>query len=469
MTLAHNRNPSRIGALAALIVIACTVAACKPAPPIAGSVLIDCDRAAQRITVTVNSHLDPDCTYSGGFDITASNTTFDCQGATIRNPDYSTKGIQISAPVGHGLHDVTVKNCHIEGFMNGIRITRPGFQSLPAGGEFADDLHDITVVDSSVADTQGSGLYVDGYVTGVTISHDNIQNTGGSGIYLEAGSKGTTVEHTILAHDGYLANGPGGQLTSFGGINVWFWGTGREGLSIDGSFDNTIKDNVFWNNSNGGIQVYKNCGEYPDKPGYFERRYPATGNLITGNTFVDELTGVWVGSRMAENTIPMDCAAPAYIDKPLQRIVLDHAPGNTVEDNDFVDTTYGVRVEDDDNQVIGNRFSAASPDHHAILIGTPYRASVLNEPVTGTVLRNNSSDIVGNTDPYRWIDGTTGTVDENNTALGAPTAVCPGVEPWRSPFIFVVALAAPGPGGGPPATTPDTSVPTIGALPPCTR
>jgi len=457
----------RAGACCAVLMLAGTLGACQLAPPIAGSVLIPCDQATNRITVTADAHLDPNCTYTGGFDITASDTTFDCQGATVANPAHASVGIVISAPVGSDLHDVTVKNCHVNGFMNGLKITRPGFRDLPAGGEYEDDLHDIVITESSFTDTYGVGLYVDGYVTGVSVTHDTIRNAGSSGIYLETGSRGTTVAHNLLLQNGYRENGPGGQAFTFSGIDLWFWGVGREGISVDGSYANTIRDNVFWKNSNGGVLLYKNCGEYPDRDRYFERRYPSDDNLITGNLFADERNGVWVGSRMAENTLPMDCTDPAYIDEPLRRVVLDHAEHNTVSDNVFQNVTYGVRVEDDDNSVTGNSFSAPSPDHHAVIVGTPLRASVLGKPVTGTVVADNTSDIVDNPDPYRWIDGTTGTTDLGNTALGQPTSVCPGSEPWRSQFIFVIALAAAGPDGGPPATTPDITVPTLGALPPC--
>ena len=67
------------------------------------------------------------------------------------------------------------------------------------------------------------------------------------------------------------------------------------------------------------------------------------------------------------------------------------------------------------------------------------------------------------------MNGHEGTVDPGNTALGAPPGgLCQGVEPPRSPFVFVIAVAPAGPGGAPPATTPDLTVPVLGALPPCT-
>ena len=88
--------------------------------------------------------------------------------------------------------------------------------------------------------------------------------------------------------------------------------------------------------------------------------------------------------------------------------------------------------------------------------------------MAGTQVVGNVSTIPGNASPYRWVTGHTGTVDEGNTANGAPAPLCQGVEPPRSPFVFVIAVAPAGPDGGPPAETPDLTFPVLGELPPCT-
>lgn len=441
---------------------------CKPPPPDPGSVLIGCAAAATRVQVTVSSHLDPTCTYSGGFDVAASGVTLDCQGAHVTSvPGAGGRGIELSAPVGTDLHDVTVRNCHVDGFLNSLRVTRPGFRDLPAGGEYDDQLHDLVIEDSTFGGSRGVGVFVDGYVTGVTIRRNVIRGAGSSGIYLETGSRGSLVEGNSLVDNGFRENGPGGQPFTFAGLSLWFWGVGREGISVDGSYENTIRGNAFLGNSAGGIFLYKNCGEYPDSGRYFERRHHADRNLIEANTFLGGRNGVWIGSRMAENTLPMDCSDPAYIDEPLRRVVLDHAADNVVRGNAFHDVTYGIRVEDDGNQVVGNTFDAASPDHHAVIVGTPLRAQVLGRPVRDTVVTDNVSTIAGNADPYRWIDAPVATVEAGNLALGQPAALCEGSAVPRQPFIFVIAVAAAGPGGTAPATTPDLTVPTLGALPPC--
>ena len=49
----------RAAAAIAVAALAAATTACKPPPPAAGSVLIGCDRAGERVQVTVSSHLDP--------------------------------------------------------------------------------------------------------------------------------------------------------------------------------------------------------------------------------------------------------------------------------------------------------------------------------------------------------------------------------------------------------------------------
>ena len=66
---------------ALLLGTATALAACEPSllplgPPqgtVSGtSTLVGCDRAAEVVVVTADTHLDPACTYTGGFEITAS-------------------------------------------------------------------------------------------------------------------------------------------------------------------------------------------------------------------------------------------------------------------------------------------------------------------------------------------------------------------------------------------------------------
>jgi parallel beta-helix repeat protein len=437
----------------------------RPAP---GSELVGCGRAGERVALTADAHLDPSCDYTAGFDIATSDVILDCRGARIRGePGNGRRGIEIEAPEGADLANVTVRRCRVEGFLNGIRVTREGFRDLEPGAEYLNETRDITIEDSWVEASHGVGIFVDGYVSDVTIRDTVITRTGSAGIYLETGSRRNRVERNWLLDNGYRENGPDGELFRLDGVDFWFWGVGREGIAVDGSYENVIRLNTFSGNSAGGIFLYKNCGEYPDSPRYFERRTPSDDNRIEGNVFLGGRDGVWVGSRMGENTLPMECTDPAYLEGAFQRIVLDYAADNVVRGNVFHDVTHAIRVEDDGTRVEGNVFLADSADHHAVLVGTPHRTEVLDRPVRGTVIRGNVAAIAGNPSPYRWIHGQEDTRFAWNFADGRVADFCEGEPVPRRPFIFVIALTLAGPGGTPPATTPDLAVPTLGELPPC--
>jgi parallel beta-helix repeat protein len=428
--------------------------------------VIGCDKAAVRVQVTADSVLDPSCTYTAGFDITASNVHLDCQGALVKGTVGQGVGILVTTPNDVDLSGVTVSGCRVEGFLNNLRVRREDARFLPAGSEHLHGTSDITIRGNQFSGSRGVGVYVDAYVSDVAITDNEIHHTGSSGIYLETGSRENLIEDNTLSHNGATENGADGQTFDIGGKTVWYWGTGREAQSIDGSTDNVVRRNTFAHNSFGAIFLYENCGEFQSKPNWFERRTPAARNLIEDNDISDELNGVWVGSRMGENTYPMDCSDPAYVEEPAKRISLDHAPDNTIRDNRFTDVTYGVRVEDDGTTVEGNTFTASSPDHHAVIIGTPYRTEVLDQPVVRTALVGNESAISGNDDPYRWVHGEDDTVVQANTSAGQPVGLCEGEPPPRQVFVMVVAVAPANPDGSKPPT-PDLTVDTLGALASC--
>jgi hypothetical protein len=453
--------------LRTLLSLAVAAGLAATSPPAAavdpGSQPIGCDRADTLVTLTQSSHLDPSCTWTRGIEIVASDVVFDCQGARIAPTTSRQRGILITAPTTVALSNIVVRNCVVEGFLNNVRITREGFRDLPAGAEYDNAFSDIVIEDSTLLDSRGSGLFVDGYVTGVTLRRLRIEGSGSVGIYLEAGSKDNVVEDNDILDNGYGENSPSGQFFEFGGFTFWFWGTGREGLAIDGSRNNRVVGNRFAGNAAGAILLYKNCGEFvnqrPDR--WWVRRYGADGNLIEGNTITGGRNGVWIGSRMGENTLPMDCSDPQY----LPGIALDYAADNVVRGNAFQDVTYGVRVEDDRARIEGNTFTGADPAAQAVVVGTPYRTSALDRPVDGSVVTGNQADIAGNPNPYRWVHGQVNTTFTGNHSLGRLVGFCEGVPPARGPFVMAVAVVPAEPGVPPEGDPP--VLPPPDPLPPC--
>jgi parallel beta-helix repeat protein len=456
----------RLPTLPSLALLAALATAALAPPPAAavdpGSQLITCDRADERIDITVSSHLDPSCTWTRGVEILASNVTLDCQGARIAAPDRR-YGVYIHAPVDTPLTNITVRNCHIEGFLNNFHIEREGFRQLAEGVEYENGFSNITIEDSTSLNSRGVGIFVNGYVEGVTLRNLHVEGASSTGIYLEAGSKNCVVENSTIVNNGFGENSPAGGVFSFAGADFWFWGTGREGLAIDGSRFNIVRNNTFQSNIAGGIFLYKNCGEFfisrPER--WFQRRYGADGNIIENNVFIDEDNGVWIGSRMGENTLPMQCSDPQY----LPGYSLDFADDNIVRDNDFQNVTFGVRVEDDNATVSDNQFTSADAIDEAIVVGTRYRTEALSQPVDGTVITGNVANVTGSPNPYRWIWGHTNTTFSNNQSLGEVVSLCEGVQPPVGPFVMTVAFEPLVDPENPPNEIRELPLPEV--LPPC--
>lgn len=82
-----------------------------PAATASKAVLVPCSQGANTITVTTDTTLSPACTYTGHFEITASNLTFNCQGATIDGAGQAGVGIEVSAQTSADLSNVTIRDC----------------------------------------------------------------------------------------------------------------------------------------------------------------------------------------------------------------------------------------------------------------------------------------------------------------------------------------------------------------------
>jgi hypothetical protein len=469
------RTKRGVGAvMAALLVVGAGLLAAAPVAPAAASprarpTVIGCDLAATRVQVTASAVLDPSCTYTGGFDIRASNVVLDCRHALVQGPQNGI-GIMVETPADVDMTNVTIRNCRVDGWLNGIHLRRAGFNSLPAGHEYDHRLDGVQVFDSVLTSSRGVGLYVDGYVTHTLVQRVIVHDAGSTGIYLDAGSRYGRVVQNVLVHNGYRENGdtPEGTVASVAGATFRFWGPGREGIAVDGSRDNVISGNWIVGNSAGGVFLYTNCGEYvhTDPADWVEHRFGAEDNHIVGNLITGGETGVWVGSRMGENVFPMDCSDVPYVSGPALAITLDRAPGTEIRSNLIGDTYSGIRIEDDGARVLSNLIGGVDATRQGIVVGTPYRTSVLHHPVTDTVVRGNGSLIRGNPSPYRWVDGVAALDARANTALGAPSAFCPAPDVPRGPFVMVYAVALQPP-NGPPVPRPTFTVPRLGALAPC--
>ena len=401
--------------------------------------LVACSRAAEHLVLTTGTRLDPSCSYTGGIEISSSGVVLDCRGARIQAPpaDPWSWGVLVHADASVPLSGIRLRNCVVSGFPTNVMIRRDGAESLDHDHEYDTPFSDIVIEDSQVLDAAKDGIYLEWGVTGVTIRHTEVARSAAVGIYISPGDTDNVVEHDHLHHNGFGDVKPEGLPIDVNGTTFHYLSTGREAIAIDGGYGNVIRQNEIHDDANGAVLIYRNCGEYSTVN---RRWWGADANEISENLIAAERNGVWIGSRQAENQYFMECADPAYIDQPLRRVHLDHAVGNVVSHNWFVQVRSGVRVEDDDSRIEGNTFDADQAAYQAVIVGTQTRTQVLDEPVAGTVVRDNRSRIVGATSPFVWAWGRSATTDEANTSNGSASALVEGTPPAIDPFLFVVRV-----------------------------
>lgn len=277
----------------------------------------------------------------------ASATTFNCNGAVLDG-----SGLPESSEVAQLLvrskpttgiwdrpSDVTIQNCRFLGSAKvyGLGLSgnakRVRESSLNADHtNFAQASAPTRILFSNVIfETTGRlPLYLAPGVTAVTVRDSSfIGRVRTVAIYLDAESAGNRIEGNVF------------EISS----------EKRELIAVDGSANNIIQRNTFSHVKNGGVFLYRNCGE-----GGTIRHQTPHGNLISGNLFVIEggKPAVWLNSRNGNSNF-------CFIDPkhPFGSSLssLDYAKNNTVVKNVVVGAgSFSIKNNDPSNVVANNVF-----------------------------------------------------------------------------------------------------------------
>lgn len=289
--------------------------------------------------------LPKNCVYHQPVRITASNTTLDCQGSTFIGSAQEKIGLMIDSE-GKPLSDVVVKNCSFNNFASsGVRVTWSA-QDAKKGTDheaiYRRSPTRIVLDNVSVKDNGGVGIYLDDYVSEVTIKNSDITGSGGVGIYLEHSSRKIALIGNQITGNGFRDGGK----------------SRREGVAVDSSAYNRIEGNVFRGNGAGGIFLYKNCGEHFSSGKQVIRWQHSDHNLIKNNSFTDEAVGVWLASRQKRDLSNWDCG-----DAPVggKGRYADFADANEIQENTFCKTAVTVTDGGKNNTVRGSKSQCTSP------------------------------------------------------------------------------------------------------------
>jgi parallel beta-helix repeat protein len=271
-----------------------------------GGVRVACGCGDSVTTNTVLRSSDPVVTAlctDIGLLIGLDNVTLNCHGNELTG-EPNNDGIVLEDRTG-----VTVRNCKITGFLDGIQLIRSSGNALITntiadsannGIDFEDDNHDNLVKGNRVVAAGNDAINVDGVATGNTFLTNTLEGAG------------------VSEEDGIDLDGPGAT-------------------------HNTVRGNRISGFSDSGIEVGEESGE----------------NLITENRAEGNCTGILVfsdGNTIERNTTNDNCDG-----------LVVEGSGNTIARNTAEGNLFGIVVDGDANTVEGNTTSKNFDDGLLVL------------------------------------------------------------------------------------------------------
>lgn len=268
--------------------------------------------------------------------IESSDITLDCAGHSLNN------GMEIHSRRVNDQwippKNVTVKNCVSRG---GIRV-----YGMARNGE------DSNLTESSKQPGHTQRVQA---AAPSNIRFENIQShlTGATGFYFAPG-----VTHSELVNSQLEGNAVSVAIyldaeSAYNRIannRIAVETSKREQIAVDGSAHNQIVGNQFTRLKNGGIYLYRNCGE-----GGNARHQTPSENLIADNVFQHTTTGdepdIWLASR---NGNRLYCYKDMLTPYGSGASDLDYATNNIIENNTFINQEQ-IRVDAQPNIIRGNK------------------------------------------------------------------------------------------------------------------
>ena len=366
-------------------------------------------KSGDTIKIKKNTVIPKGCSYQQvSFSLEMENISFDCQGASLnglkqKKPNsifvaYNKASEPRSWAFLVHKSGINIKNCLIKNYVDGIvikfRVPKKQHQLLRKKKNVAiieqqlraDAPKHITISNTKIHSSHKHGIYMQRYVSHIAFKSGEIKYSGNSAIYMESGTRYNEIRNSFFYKNGYT------NYKRKKRMRTPKFPTGeREAIAVDSSAYNKIIGNTFKNNGKGAIFLYKNCFEKYKNKNQLPRFQHSNYNRIENNTFIDERYGVWLASRQSKQLSRFKCGDPImYKTRGLfgvEKYYHDYAKNNQVVNNTFKDVVEGIVVEDDNNSVINNKFSGSA--NSDIVIGTIYRYISKNDPVKGTILKNN--------------------------------------------------------------------------------
>jgi parallel beta-helix repeat protein len=352
-----------------------------------------------------------------GIQINAYNVVFNCDGHTIAG-DGDTDNYAVYTSYEN---NVTIKNCLLRNFSNGILIT--------------DD--DTTIINNTIMNIFDSGVYAyAGARMNITNNTFKDYQEGGSkrGVYrkyFEDSEISNNIFSNMSAGGGLYLDRSGATCSNnriFGNIitgNRW-------GIFISECTNTDIYNNTAYDNSEYGIYLYGNNTNHTVRDNIV---YTTDGSQNRGIYLANSTVS---GDEPTNNTIKNNVIYDHTVEAGI-RFVGGRVTGNNITNNTIYGNAYGVYIDQSDKNLIeGNRiydntgrgiFFNTGADNNTILNNTVYNSNQASpetdygirlDASSGNIIKYNTIKNISGSSDYGirlYDDGCDYTVIENNTLV----------------------------------------------------
>ena len=208
-------SPTTRATLPFLFALVIPMGIARPAAAVdPGSELITCDRADQRVEITVSSHLDPSCTWTRGVRDPGLRRHARLPGRTHRRRRIVATGSTSTRRPTRRWRTSPCATATSRASSTTSTSSARDSAHLAEGVEYENGFSNITIEDSTQPElARRRHLRRTATSSGVTLRNLHVEGAGSTGIYLEAGSKNCVVENSTIVNNGFGENSPhGGNL-----------------------------------------------------------------------------------------------------------------------------------------------------------------------------------------------------------------------------------------------------------------
>lgn len=358
--------------------------------------------------------------------ISADNVVLDCNGSTLQGQG------QGKAIFNWGKHDITVKNCTVRTYENGIefqssnnsKFIENSVYTCTNGGIILAQVHNASVQDN-LAEQNYIGIWLHANSDRSRVAGNTVRNNEYNGILFQRTTNSAITQNTVVG--GGMGAAIRLQQSDNNLVDSNFVNSTSYGLSVESAEHNTFSNNNIINAANHAILLWDPFNQGPSS---FNQ---VIGNNISGGVYGIYLTDAAIGNTISQNNIVGSIAVGIELRQSKSSLVEQNRISNsgegirlysinstTIRGNTVTNSSlYGIDVGlSRNNQLTQNNFSG---NYIAVLLVNSFTTTLFYNSIYGSSNYNirNEGSAAASAERNWWGPESGEVVTIGNTIYGA--------------------------------------------------